>query len=124
MLKMFYSGGIESAEDVAIDYKKASDLWTIALSGIDNHDIEGIAEVINRYERDFSKINTTGTWEDAMVWTALMGCYDAQDGLSYSNGMYAQAIVDAFDISNCSTYVKRTAVLAYYTLRDQKVTRG
>lgn len=124
MLELKRAGALnpEYAQKIALDYKKASEVWSeIIPSKIES--VDELVEIINQNEETFLNINSTGTWEDAMTWTALMHYYDAQTGLQFESGMHAQNIIDAFKKSDCSTYVRKTIDYAYYILRDQKVTR-
>jgi hypothetical protein len=109
------------ANKIVSDYEKASEEWGRILSDPKSKTVDGLAELINKNTDTFLEINTTGTWEDAMVWSALMYHYDAQTGLQFESRMHVQLIIDAIHKSDCSSYVKRTVDYAYYVLRDKKI---
>lgn len=109
------------ANKIVSDYERAAEEWSRILSDSKSKTADGLAELINKNIDTFLEINTTGTWEDAMVWSALIYYYDTQTGLQFESGMYAGIMVDAFYKSECSSYVKRTVEYAYYVLRDKKI---
>lgn len=108
-------------ENIALDYKKAMDVWTIILSDQRDQSVEDLAQSINDHLKTFSEVNSTGTWEDAMIWSVFLYHYDAQTGLLYESGFQLQKITNALAISECSDYAKRTSDYAYYILHDKKI---
>jgi len=109
------------ADRIVSDYERASEEWKRILSNPKSKTVDGLAELINENTDSFLEINTSGTWEDAMVWSALIYYYDSQTGLKFESGKYAEVIIDAFHKSECSSYVKRTVEYAYYVLNDKKI---
>lgn len=67
------------------------------------------------------KINSAGTWQQAMGWDVFFYHYDAQTGLQFENGFHLQQVTDALRKSNCLEHVKRTIDYAYYVLRDKRI---
>lgn len=110
-----------NSEEIALDYDKAMNEWSRVLSNARNQSIEELSEVINDNLESFRKINSSGTWEDAMVWGVFLYHYDAHTGLQSESGFHLQQVTDALRKSNCSEYVKRTIDYAYYVLQDKKM---
>lgn len=108
-------------KNIALDYQKAMDLWSQLLSNRRNQSVEDLSQDINSHLNNFREINSTRTWEDAMIWSVFLYHYDAQTGLLYESGFQLQQVTNALAISECSDYAKRTADYAYYILRDKKI---
>jgi hypothetical protein len=103
------------------DYKKASDEWRNILANPKSKTVDDLTTMINENIDVFFEMNHSGTWEDAMIWTAFLYYYDAQTGLKFENGFHADRILEAIKQSECSTYAKRTAAYAYFVLRDKDI---